>query len=207
MATFAKYATGMNKFLLKILKIAFYVIGLSLFLTYLNFKIISLSTAKNIYDDINSLPDYQVMLIPGVGDSVNNYYFRGRLDAAEKIFRSKKIKTIIASGRNDLKGYDEPRDIETAMLLKNIPQEIILKDYGATRTIETILSLKKMNLDSIIIVSQQMHLERTVFIARAAGIHSIGFVAEENLPEHYKKYYLMREIIARLRCTWDFLGL
>ncbi|MFI5218358.1 MAG: vancomycin high temperature exclusion protein [Bacteroidia bacterium] len=198
----------MLKIVFRFIKFIFVVFISCIVFIFINYKIISFCTSNLIYDDVKKLPGYSVILIPGVGDSLNNYYFKGRRDAAIEIYNSGKINTIIISGRNDLKGYDEPRDMFIALQEKGISPEIIIKDYGAERTIQSIFNLKNNNFsDSIIIVSQKSHLERALFLAKANEINAVGFIAKENLPEDYKKYYLIREIVARLRCTWDVIKL
>src|SRR6185436_10632389 len=95
----------------RILKILLFALILVFLIVTLNYKIISISTRNLIYDDVKKLPDYSVILVPGSGDSVNNYFFKGRMNAVAEICHSKKIKKIIVSGRNDLPGYDEPGDM------------------------------------------------------------------------------------------------
>lgn len=198
----------MLKIVFRFFKFIFLVFSSCIALIFINFKMISLCTGKLIYDDVKKLPGNSIILIPGVGDSVNNYYFKGRRDAVVEIYHSKKIKTIVISGQNDLIGYDEPHDMYFALQQKGVPADIMIKDYGAARTIESILNLKNYNYnDSIIIVSQKLHLERALFLAAVNKIQAVGYIANENLPENYKKYYLTREIIARLRCTWDVIKL
>jgi SanA protein len=181
------------------------LLGIILILTCIivNYKIISLSALDLICFKSNQLPDYPYVLVPGSGDSTNNYFFKGRMDAAAEIFQSKKIKKIIVSGRNDLPGYDEPADMATALIERKIPAKNIIKDYGAERTFQ---SIDKYNYgDSIIIVSQKSHLERALCIAKVKGVHAAGYVAADDPSENRRKKYRNREVFARVKCTWECL--
>lgn len=172
----------------------------------LNYKVISLSTQYLIFKEMKKLPRYSLILVPGAGDSVNNKFFKGRINAAVEICNSQKIKKIIVSGRNDLPGYDEPADMETALIERGISPLIIEKDYGAKRTLQSVLLAKQeLKKDSVIIVSQKAHLERTLFISRANRLKAVGYIAKENYPFRYRKYRTAREVLARLKCTMDCL--
>ena len=188
----------------QIFKILLFIIILIFGIVILNYKVISLSTQRLIYYDVKKLPDFSVILVPGSGDSVNNYFFKARMNAVAEIYNSQKIKKIIVSGRNDLPGYDEPADMMTALMERGISPEIIVKDYGAERTFESVVqTFSGSKEDSIIIVSQKSHLERALFIAKAKGLTAAGYVAEDNPWRYVRKIYRYREVLARTKCTFD----
>lgn len=196
----------MFRTLVSLIKIIFFILIFSLSVLFLNYKLISLNVRKLIYTELGQLPFHCNVLVPGSGDSTNNYNFRGRINAVADIYVAKKVKRIIVSGRNDLPGYDEPKDMEEALIEKGIPAQVIVKSYDAERTIETIKMMKlHYPSDSLLIVSQKAHLERALFIARIFKLRAIGFVAEDNLPEKYRNYYRLREVFARLKWIGDFI--
>jgi SanA protein len=172
----------------------------------LNYKIISLSTQHLIYYDVKKLPGYSVVLVPGAGDSVNNVFFKGRMNAVAEIYNSLNIKKIIVSGRNDLPGYNEPGDMEIALLERGICSEIIVKDYGAERTLESVSQTVNREIkDSVIIVTQQAHLERALFLAKANGLNAVGYAAQGIPSKYVKEIFTIREVLSRVRCTYDCL--
>ncbi|MEO5572794.1 MAG: ElyC/SanA/YdcF family protein [Bacteroidia bacterium] len=187
------------KILLLIFISGFGIIGL-------NYKIISLSTHNLIYYDVDKLPYFDVVLVPGAGDSINNKTFKGRMNAVAEIYNARKITKIIASGRNDLPGYDEPGDMETALIIRGIDRNIISKDYAGKRTFKSIVKAKAvLKKDSVIIVSQKAHLERALFIAKAEGLRAVGYVARENYYVPFRRYGTIYESLARLKCDVDCL--
>jgi len=172
----------------------------------LNYKVISWSTQHLIYYDVKKLPGYSVILVPGAGDSVNNIFFKGRMNAVAEICNSLNIKKIIVSGRNDLPGYDEPGDMETALIERGISPGIIVKDYGAERTLESVSQIVNREIkDSVIIVTQQSHLERALFLAKANGLNAVGYAAGGNLSRYVKEIFRVKELLSRIRCTYDCL--
>ena len=195
------------------LKIIAFLFNLALFLCILvfvfiivNYKVITLSTKHLIFTDAKKLPDYSVTLVPGSGDSVNNVYFKERMNASAELYHLKKIEKIIVSGRDDFRNLDEPQSMKTALIERGIPSEIIIKDYGARRTINSVDQLKyQLKEDSVIIVSQKAHLERALFLSKVKGLHVAGYPAKEYLHVKYRKFYQHREVLARIKCTYDCL--
>lgn len=172
----------------------------------LNYFAVSFFAGRQIIDNEDEIPAGVTLVIPGAGDSLFNYYFKGRVETAVWLFETGKINRVIVLGKTDLPVYDETNRMEYALVEKGIPPGIILKDDSATRTFTQVLRVQHLALnEKIIFVSQQYHLERILFVARMTGLHAKGFVAKKNLPYQYKKYHRKREVLARVKCTWECL--
>ena len=89
-------------------------------------------------------------------------------------------------------------------LLKNgIPEQDILLDYAGFRTLDSVLRARNLfGYSKYIVVSQQFHCERAVYLARQHGLEVIGYAADEVSPRFRLKRYF-REPLARFKAWLD----
>ena len=95
--------------------------------------------------------------------------------------------------------YDEPAAMEEALLDKGIPNEVFIIDDKGYDTIDSILFVKRsIDADSLIIVSQDFHCKRAVFLAGCCGIDAVACCAESvDYPVVTKSEW--RELLARVK--------
>ncbi|WP_373511927.1 vancomycin high temperature exclusion protein [Persicitalea sp.] len=165
------------------------------------------STRPNSYFVVDSLPTNQVGLVLGTSkatsDGEENLYFKYRMEAAARLFNEGKVKSLILSGNNDSKYYNEPQDMEQAMLKLGIPKSALLLDYAGYRTFDSIIRCKNIfKQDHITIVSQDFHNARALYIAQKEGINAISFAAQD-VPAGYSLRTLIREYLARPKAVID----
>jgi SanA protein len=164
-----------------------------------------------LFDDVNALPKTRVGLVFGTTDRVNgleNLYFRYRIDAAEKVWRAGKVDTIIVSGDNSSKYYNEPGKMKQALIERGIPAERIVCDYAGLRTLDSVVRAKEIfGLDAIVFISQRFQNERAIYLAKANGINACGINARD-VVSHAGFKTKVREIGARVLMWLDvhFLG-
>lgn len=165
------------------------------------------STQPYLFSDINKIPQKKVGLILGTSKKVKNGYknlfFKYRIEAAVKLYRAKKIEYIIVSGDNRTLDYNEPMDMKKALLEYDIPEKAIYLDYAGFRTLDSVIRAYKIfGQNSFIIISQEFHNERAVFIARNRKINAIGFNAQ-SVGWYYGFRTYLRERFARLQTILD----
>ncbi|XLQ20000.1 MAG: vancomycin high temperature exclusion protein [Candidatus Moraniibacteriota bacterium] len=120
-----------------------------------------------------------------------------RAMAAIDLYENNKVCKLIISGIDD-----EVYAVQKYLIENNIPKDIIYIDEGG---VDTFTSMKNMHdiykLENAVIVTQEFHLPRSVYIARTLDIDAIGFVAYkypyQNKFEEYK--YIIREWLAGLK--------
>ena len=147
--------------------------------------------APQLADDPAGLPPVEVGLVLGTqpwtalrrGGEVPNVPFAYRLDAAAALWRAGKVKVLLVSGKrttNDGGNYDEPAAMRAGLIERGVPAAAIYRDGEGWRTLDSILRARQVfGLTRLIIVSQRAHLERALYLARAAGIDAWGLVARE----------------------------
>jgi len=165
-------------------------------------------TASFIYEDINKLPSKKACLLLGTSKYLHNkhinYFYKYRIDATVKLFKSGKVKAIVVSGDNGREEYDEATQMYEDLIARGIPARYITRDYAGFRTLDSIVRAKEIfDLEDYIVVSQRFHLERAIYIAHAKGQKVIGFVAKDFKNTIWAKRMEHRELLARAKAFLD----
>jgi SanA protein len=136
-----------------------------------------------LFDDPAAIPRIRVALVFGTTDRVDgreNQYFRYRIDAAEQLWNAGKINTIIVSGDNSTKYYNEPDKMRQALIERGIPADRIVPDPAGLRTLASVVRAKEIySVKRIVFISQRFQNERAIYLAQANGIDAIGFNARD----------------------------
>lgn len=179
---------------------------LMLFVVFSN-VVIKQSTKKDIYQSINKTPQKKVALLLGTSRyttaGYTNLFFKHRINAAAKLYQEGKIKHIIVSGDNSMKSYNEPREMQKALIAIGIPDSAITLDYAGFRTLDSVVRCKEVfGQTEIIIISQRFHVERALFIAKKYKMEAIGFAAQDP-PDKYSIKTQIREYFAKTKAVID----
>ncbi len=136
--------------------------------------------------EIARLPTFEVGMVLGTAPFVRrwparalepNPTFEARLDAAAALWRAGKVKFLIVSG-NGAGRYDEPTAMRAGLIERGVPAGAIYRDSAGFRTLDSILRARDVfGLRRLVIISQDFHIARALFLARAAGIQAWGFEA------------------------------
>jgi SanA protein len=183
------------------------IIGLVLVVAYANFTAIWSSRGR-LFTDVVDLPPTEVGLVFGTTDRVSgreNLYFRYRIDAAVRVWKSGKIKTLIVSGDNRSPYYyNEPKKMREALVERGIPSERIVCDYSGLRTLDSVVRAKEIfGANSILFISQRFQNERAIYLAQANGIDAYGFDAQDVDTQAGGLKTKIREVGARVKMWLD----
>ncbi len=182
------------------------VIGLVVVVAYANFTAIWGSRGR-LFADVVDLPPTEVGLVFGTTDRVSgreNLYFRYRIDAAVRVWKSGKIKTLIVSGDNRSQYYNEPEKMRQALVERGIPSKRIVCDYAGLRTLDSVVRAKEIfGANSILFISQRFQNERAIYLAQANGIDAYGFDAQDVDTQAGGLKTKIREVGARVKMWLD----
>lgn len=172
-------------------------------------KTVETYTRDRVFDSTADIPHNSVGLLPGTSRIlVNghiNLYYKYRIDAAVKLYLSRKIDFILVSGDNSTKYYDEPTTIKRDLVARGVPEKRIHLDYAGFRTLDSVVRSREIfNQSSITVISQRFHNERAIFIAEMKGIRAVGFNARD-VHIKYGFYTGLREKLARVKMMLDLL--
>ena len=171
------------------------------------------STKDRIYDDVKQIPYKEVGLLLGTSPVARfggtNIYFTYRIDAAVKLYKTKKISRILISGDGkNSKGYDEPQCMKRLLVERGIPANVITLDKKGLRTYDSVIRARDIyGVSDCTVISQQFHNERTIFLADHHDIDAIGFNAKD-APYKYGKPAIMvkiRELLAKVKVFTDLI--
>ncbi len=174
----------------------------------LNFIIVK-NTSKLTFSNVNDVPKNKVGLLLGTIKYLKNgnvnLYYKYRIDAAVKLYKSGKISFILVSGDNNNTEYDEPSTFKEDLIKQGVPKDKIYLDYAGFRTLDSVIRAKEIfGQTAFTIISQKFHNERAVFIANQKGMHTVGFNAK-GVAFRYGKKVMLREYLARTKVFIDLL--
>jgi len=165
-----------------------------------------LASAGRLHDEVKSLPDVRTGLVFGTTDRIGdreNLYFRYRIDAAAKLWKAGKLDTIIVSGDNRSRYYNEPEKMKQALVEQGVPKDRIVCDYAGLRTLDSVVRAKEIfGVHEVMFISQRFQNERAIYLAKANGIKACGFNARDVASQAGLKTRI-REVGARVKMWLD----
>ncbi|TNE80804.1 MAG: hypothetical protein EP332_06170 [Bacteroidetes bacterium] len=170
-------------------------------------KHIAKEAAHFLFDSVDSIPSCKTALVLGTAAKtrfgLENYFFSNRMAKAAELYHSGKVKHLILSGDNHVKGYDEPEDMRLALIALGVPDSCLHLDYAGFRTLDSIVRAKEVfGQDELIIVSQQFHNERAIYLAQQNGLKVYGINAAD-VPQYSSYFSQFREYLARGKALLD----
>ena len=180
------------------------LLGIGLIL-YANFTAVWASRGR-LFDETDKLPVAKVGLVFGTSDRYQgreNRYFRYRIDAAVEVWEAGKVDTLLVSGDNRSRYYNEPEKMKAALIEEGVPAERIVCDYAGLRTLDSVVRAKEIfGASMLIVISQRFQNERAIYLAKANGIDAYGYNADDvEIPAGYKTR--LREVGARVKMWLD----
>jgi len=164
-------------------------------------------TQSAIFHSIENLPSNNVALVLGTSPwnrkRQQNLFFNYRIDAAEKLWKSGKVGYLVLSGDNRKQEYNEPLEMKKALNKRGVPDSALYLDYAGFRTFDSVIRMKAVfGQQEFIIISQQFHVERALFIALKNNLNAVGFATRE-VPNRYSMRTQIREYGARFKTMLD----
>jgi SanA protein len=159
------------------------------------------------YSSASDVPARDVALVLGASPHAKggreNLFFKYRMEAAAALWKAGKVKCILVSGDNHSKNYDEATAMRTKLNELGVPDSVINLDFAGFRTLDSVVRCKEIfGQTSIVLVSQEFHNERALFIARYYGLDAVALNAQE-VSLKYSVKTVVREYFARFKCVLD----
>jgi SanA protein len=153
-----------------------------------------LFAATHIYTQADA-PAKRVAIVLGAGlrrDGGPTAVLRDRVMTAAQLYFAGKVEKILMSGDNSTLDYNEPAAMQEYALSLGVPSQAIALDYAGRRTYDTCYRARAVfDVQSAILVTQDFHLPRALFLCNALGLDAVG-VEADNL------YFLKRS-----RLIWN----
>ncbi len=157
-----------------------------------------------ITDAANSI-DADCILVLGAGVRDNDTpsdMLRDRLDVGIELYFLGAAEKLLLTGDNSRQEYDEVTVMEKYCIAAGVPEEAIVCDYAGFSTYESLYRARDIFCaEKLIIVTQEYHLYRSIYVAEALGLEAVG-VSSSLYNYAGQTYRDLREIAARNK---DFL--
>lgn len=157
---------------------------------------------QRISHNIKELPEAYTAIVLGArvyqNGGVSNY-LKDRLEHALELYNSGKIERFLVSGDHGQKDYDEVNTMKQYLMNNGVPKEVIFLDHAGFNTYSSMVRAKKVfQVEDAIIVSQDYHLPRAVFIANQVGLNAHGYASSSSVLGQSKRNKI-REVLARVK--------
>lgn len=155
-------------------------------------KIISLEQAINL-DDIDCI----LVLGAGVRGDRPTHMLEDRLNYGITLYDNGVSDRILMSGDHGQKHYDEVNVMKDYAVNKGISSSAIFMDHAGFSTYESLYRARDIfQAKKIIIVTQEYHLYRSLYIADKLGLEAYGVASD---PRQYVRQNVReaREVLAR----------
>jgi SanA protein len=188
------------------MKKIFKILGGVLLTLVISFVVINLGVLRQtrpyMYQQVADAPEAYTAIVLGA-----RVYPSGRLSSmledrvltAVELYKQGKVERILVSGDHGQPDYDEVNAMKDFLVEQGVSAEDIFLDHAGFDTFDSMYRAKEVfHVDSAVIVTQEFHLPRAVYIARGLGLDAYG-VAADRQPYASIVYNKAREWPARAK--------
>lgn len=141
-----------------------------------------------------------VVIVFGAGltrDGRPSDILRDRLRTAAAVYEAGKATAIIVSGDNRFENYDEPTAMRDYLVdALHVPSDMVVTDFAGRRTYDTCARAHELwGVDHAVLVTQDFHLPRAIWLCEKLGIKSLG-VSASLQSYRGERTFTLREIPA-----------
>ncbi len=151
-------------------------------------------------EDAAKLKNVDCILVLGCGvkdDGTPSAMLRDRLDRSLELYFAGAAPKLLMSGDHGQTDYDEVNTMKNYAIECGVPSEDIFMDHAGFSTYESICRAKEIfQVKSLIIVTQEYHLYRALYLASAMDLTCYG-VSSDYYVYGGQTYREIREILAR----------
>lgn len=162
------------------------------------------STAPGILspEEAAELEDVDCIIVLGClvkADGTPSDMLADRISVGVSLYQNGTSPKLLMSGDHGQKEYDEVNTMKSCAIEAGVPSEDIFMDHAGFSTYESIYRAKEIfGADKIVIVTQEYHLHRALYVANALGIEAYGVSADLRSYAGQTKRDL-REVLARIK--------
>lgn len=168
--------------------------------------VIKQETTSMIHSDIDSVPSSKTVIVLGASvfsDGKLSPILKDRVDAALELFKNNKVQQFLLSGDHKTDDYNEVGAMSQYLQARGVPEDKILLDHSGFDTYDSMYRSKAVfNIKDAVVVTQEFHLPRTLFIAKNLNLNYTGYTAK---PSSYEVNHqlLSREKLANFKALWE----
>lgn len=158
-------------------------------------------SGKQYIKTADEIPDADAVLVLGAyvfPDGTISNMLNDRLIVGYELYKLGKAPKILVSGDHGRQSYDEVNAMKAFMVNRGVQGQDVFMDHAGFSTYESIYRARDIfQVKKVIIVTQEYHLQRAVFIARELGLEACGVAADRHDYGPVMYQYRLREMMAR----------
>lgn len=124
---------------------------------------------------------------------------RDRVETGVRLYKEGAADKILMTGDSENADYDETTAMKKYAVEQGVPEEDIVCDPYGLSTYDSLWRVKNVyKIEKAVLVTQEYHLYRALYIAEKLGISSVGVSAD---LDRYRNQFMrdIREIAARAK--------
>ncbi len=111
-----------------------------------------------------------------VEDGRPNLFFAGRIQAAAELFKAGKVQHLLLSGDHQSDDYNEPADMQRALIARGVPASAMTQDGAGLRTLDSVVRAREnFGVKECVIITDDFHLPRALYLAKHFGLNATGY--------------------------------
>ncbi|MFC6860285.1 SanA/YdcF family protein [Zunongwangia atlantica] len=169
---------------------------------------IAQDTSSRIYSNVNTIPTAKTAIVLGASvhsDGQLSPILQDRVDSAIDLYKENKVEEILISGDHGSDSYNEVDAIANYLKNHGIPQDKLLLDHAGFDTYDSMYRAHNVfGIKDAIVVTQEFHLPRAIFIAKHLGLDYHGLQAKERAFKIENKI-MKREKLANYKAVFEVI--
>ncbi len=179
-----------------------------LFAAWANFRVSQAGEEDRLFTDPEKTCQAQAVLILGAlvypSGQLSDILLDRAITALEA-YQAGRADKILISGDHGRPGYDEVGAVRDYLLEQGVPSQDIFTDHAGFDTRDSLYRAEEVfKVDSLIIVTQEFHLPRALFLADDIGIEACGLIADRHIYAT-ARLNALREPLAVVKACWEAL--
>ena len=197
----------MRKFFRRIIRIISILAAVGIAGLLLPRLVTSIHALNRIYS-AGEAPARPVAIVFGAGlwrDGSPTPILRDRVATAAELYFAGNVDKLLMSGDNTTIYYNEPGAMREYALQLGVPEDDIVLDYAGRRTYDTCYRAQAIfGVKSAILVTQDFHLPRALYICSALGLDAVGVSADRQAYRRSSLFiWNFRELFATFTALAD----
>lgn len=172
------------------------VVGINLYIVMKEkSKILSVDEVSDFSSDC--------IIVLGAGiraDGNPTWMLEDRIKIGDQLYKNACAPKIIMSGDHGREEYDEVNTMKSYAVDEGVPSEDIFMDHAGFETYDSLYRAKEVfGAKKVIIVTQEYHLYRALYIADKLGLDARGVSSDLRFYSNKMVYWKFREYLARVK--------
>jgi SanA protein len=127
-----------------------------------------------------------------------------RVATGVELYHEGKVKKLLLTGDHGQIGYDEVNAMKNYALAEGVAEEDVFTDYAGFSTYESLYRARDVfKVKRAVLVTQEFHLRRTLYIAKALGLKAQGLTADRVDYGSSGTKSAAREYLANGKAFWQ----